>query len=268
MTREPIVLTEDHDAVRVVTLNRPEVRNAIDMPLRLALAEALELAAATDSVRAIVLTGAGGAFCSGGDISSMSRLTRDEAIPRAQAAQRVVRAIWGTDKPVIAAVEGPAYGAGTALALACDRIVSASDAAYATTFTGVGLAGDMGVFASLPARVGVARARQMLMLPRPVSGADAAGIGLVDAVVEPGEALAAALADAGRLAVGPPLALGVIKRMLSGEPRHPLTVLELEVANQADLFDTGDFAEGVAAFRAKRRPVFRGRTGAAVDDSD
>jgi enoyl-CoA hydratase/carnithine racemase len=264
---DSVVLTEDRGAVRVVTLNRPDVRNAIDMPLRLALAEALERAAATVSVRAIVLTGAGGSFCSGGDISSMSRLSLDEAIPRVQAAQRVVRAIWGTDKPVIAAVEGPAYGAGTALALACDRIVSASDAAYATTFTAVGLAGDMGVFASLPARVGIARARQMLMLPRPISGEDAADMGLVDEVVEPGRALTAALADAERLAQGPPLALGVIKQMLSGEPRHPLTVLELEVANQAELFGTADFAEGVAAFQGKRPPVFRGRRNADTDDT-
>lgn len=255
---EAIILTEDRGAVRIVTLNRPGVRNAIDLPLRVALAETLELAGATGSVRAIVLTGADGTFCSGGDISTMSRLPRDKAIPRAQAAQRVIRAIWGTGKPVIAAVEGAAYGAGTALALACDRIVSASDATYATTFTGVGLAGDMGVFASLPARVGVARARQMLMLPNPMSGTEAFGIGLVDAVAAPGEALNLALEDAERLASGPPLALGVIKRMLSGEPRHPLTVLELEVANQAELFDTADFAEGVAAFHAKRQPVFLG----------
>ncbi len=253
-----IVLTEDRDAVRIVTLNRPEIRNAIDLPLRIALAESLEQAAADESVRAIVLTGSGGAFCSGGDISTMERQTRERTIPRAQAAQRVVRAIWGTDKPVVAAVEGPAYGAGTALALACDRIVSAADATYATTFTAVGLAGDMGVFASLPARVGAARARQMMMLPKPISGSEGLAIGLVDAVVEPGKALESALADCQRLAAGPPLALGVIKRMLSGEPRHPLTVLELEVGHQADLFDSADFAEGVAAFREKRRPEFRG----------
>lgn len=253
---EGTVLVEDRGAVRVVTLNRPQVKNAIDLPLRHALADAIEAADADPTVRAVVLTGADGAFCSGGDISTMKRAPRHETTDRAQAAQRVVRAIWHTPKPVVAAVEGPAYGAGTALALACDRVVAAADATFATTFTGVGLAGDMGIFASLPARVGAPRARQMLMLGTKVRGAEAGSIGLVDRVVDPGTALAAALEDAARLAAGPPLALGVIKQMLSGEPRHPLAVLDLEVRNQTMLWDSDDFAEGVSAFAEKRRPFF------------
>ena len=143
------VRVEDRGAVRVVTLDRPHVKNAIDLPLRRALAEAVEAADAEPAVRAVVLTGAGGAFCSGGDIATMRRAPRHETTARAQAAQRVVRALWHTPKPVVAAVEGPAFGAGAALALACDRVVSAADATFATTFTGVGLAGDMGIFASL-----------------------------------------------------------------------------------------------------------------------
>lgn len=261
-----LILVEDRGAVRIITLNRPQVKNAINLPLRYALADAVEAADAAPEVRVIVLTGADGAFCSGGDISTMRRQPRHETTARAQAAQRIIRALWHTPKPVIAAVEGPAFGAGTALALACDRVVSADDATFATTFTGVGLAGDMGIFASLPARVGTSRARQMLMLGTRIKGAEAGSIGLVDRVVARGEALTAALEDAATLASGPPLALGVIKQMLSGEPRHPLAVLDLEVRNQTMLWDTDDFAEGVSAFAEKRRPRFGAAPGVTVSE--
>src|ERR1041385_6429155 len=138
---EDIVLAEDQGAVRVLTLNRPRKPNAIDPALRVVLAEMLESAMADDTVRAIVLTGSGGTFCSGGDISTMRRQSPEETRPRAEAAQRVIRAIWDGPTPVVAAVEGFAYGAGAALALACDRVVAATDASFSTAFTGVGLAG-------------------------------------------------------------------------------------------------------------------------------
>ncbi|MEU3474676.1 enoyl-CoA hydratase-related protein [Rhodococcus sp. NPDC006774] len=253
-----LVTVEDRDSVRVLTLNRPRVKNAIDMPLRVVLAEAVEAAMDDDSVRAIVLTGAGGAFCSGGDISTMARQAPELTRPRAQAAQRVIRALW-RGKPVIAAVEGPAFGAGTALALACDRVVAARDSLFGTTFTGVGLAGDMGIFTSLPDRIGVAAAKQLLMFPRRISGSEAGELGLVDSVVEPGAALDAALADAAAAAAGPPLALAAIKATLASGIVDRDARLDLEVENQAVLFDTEDFAEGVQAFHARRRPQFVGR---------
>lgn len=253
-----LVLVEDRGSVRVLTLNRPQVKNAIDMPLRVALAEAVEAAMDESSVRAIVLTGAGGAFCSGGDISTMARQSAELTRPRAQAAQRVIRALW-RGKPVIAAVEGPAFGAGTALALACDRVVAARDSLFGTTFTGVGLAGDMGIFTSLPDRIGSAAAKQLLMFPRRIPGSEAATMNLVDLVVEPGAALDAAVADAVRVAAGPPLALAMIKSTLASGVVDRHERLDLEVENQAVLFDTEDFAEGVAAFHARRKPVFTGR---------
>lgn len=251
------VVVADHEAIRVVTLNRPDKRNAIDIELRIALAAAIEAADADGSVRAIVLTGAGSAFSSGGDIASMRRMPAAQAIERARLAQRVIAAIWTTPKPVLAAVEGPAFGAGTALAAACDRVVAARNARFATTFTAVGLAGDMGCYVSLPARVGTARARQMLLMPSPISAPEAFDMGLVDALAEPGAALDVALGDAARLAAGPAEAYAVIKSLLAEAPTlRPLEVLEREAGHQARLFDSNDFDEGIAAFRDKRRPVF------------
>jgi 2-(1,2-epoxy-1,2-dihydrophenyl)acetyl-CoA isomerase len=253
------VLVEDRGAVRILTLNRPERRNAIDLVLRQELAGAVESAMASPAVRALVLTGAGSTFCSGGDISTMGRRSPEDTLPRAQAAARVIRALWDGPKPVVAAVEGAAFGAGVALALACDRVVAASDATFSVSFTRVGLAGDMGIFSSLPARVGPATARQLLMLPRRLDGAEALGLHLVDDLVEPGTALDEALADARMLADGPPLALAAIKSMLSAWAREPRDVLDAEVELQTRLFDTADFAEGVAAFGQRRTPTFEGR---------
>jgi 2-(1,2-epoxy-1,2-dihydrophenyl)acetyl-CoA isomerase len=256
---EPTVLVCDDAGVRVLTLNRPGRRNAIDRALKVALAEEIEAAMDDDGVRVIVLTGAGGSFCSGGDISTMTRLAAPEARARAEATQRVIRALWHGGTPVIAAVEGAAMGAGLALALACDRVVAAADARLGTSFARVGLAGDMGIFASLPGRIGPAAARQLLMFARPVDAPEALRIGLVDAVVEPGQALARALDDARLLAAGPPLALAAVKSMLAGWGHDPFQVLDDEIDQQVSLFGSDDFAEGVAAFHERRPPVFGGR---------
>jgi 2-(1,2-epoxy-1,2-dihydrophenyl)acetyl-CoA isomerase len=251
------VLVNDAAAVRTVTLNRPQKRNAIDIELRIALAEAIESADRDPDVRVIIVTGAGPVFCSGGDISTMQRMSAERALERIELVQRVIRAIWSTPKPVLAAVEGSAHGAGTALAAACDRVVAARDATFATAFTNVGLAGDTGAFVSLPARVGPARARQMLMLPTPISAAQALEIGLVDAVVEPGHALESARRDAEQFAAGPSRAYGVIKALLADPGTiNPFELLAREAVCQSELFDTDDFAEGVAAFREERPPVF------------
>jgi 2-(1,2-epoxy-1,2-dihydrophenyl)acetyl-CoA isomerase len=252
------VLRGDRDAVRVLTLNRPEMRNAIDLELRVGLAEALEDAMRDPAVRAVVLTGAGSMFCSGGDITTMRRMGPAEAGPRAELTQRVVRAIWTGPKPVLAAVEGGAFGAGLSLAIACDRVVAAEDARLAISFQRVGLAGDMGIFSSLPRRIGAARARPLLMLPRELTATEALDVGLVDVVAPTRTALEAALEDARRLAGSPPLALAAVKRLLRSSAADPVAVLDLEAAEQVALFDSDDFGEGVQAFHARRAPIFRG----------
>jgi enoyl-CoA hydratase/carnithine racemase len=259
MPDEPTVLVEDRGTTRLITLNRPEKRNAIDLTLRVELAEALEAAMSAESVRVVVLTGAGKAFCSGGDISTMDRMSADKTVLRAQAAQRVIRAMWGGTKPVLAAVEGFAFGAGVSLAMACDRVVASEAAVLSTAFTGVGLAGDMGIFHSLPSRVGPAVARQLMMLPKRLSAAEGLGLGMVDETVPAGTALDRALADAELIAAAPPLALREMKWIWGHGAVAPMDLLDLEVQAQARLFDTEDFAEGVEAFAAKRQPVFRGR---------
>src|ERR1700739_3695275 len=262
-TTDGPILIDDDAAVRTVTLNRPQKRNAIDIELRIALAEAIESADRNPDIRVIIVTGAGSVFSSGGGISTMHRMPAERALERIELAQRVIRAIWNTPKPVLAAVEGSAYGAGVALAAACDRVIAARDATFATSFTNVGWAADMGASVSLPARVGAARARQMLLLPAPITAPDAYTLGLIDAVVEPGEALESARKDARRLAAGPSRAYGVIKALLADAGTvSPFELLEREAVCQSELFDTDDFAEGIAAFREKRRPVFGAREGA------
>jgi 2-(1,2-epoxy-1,2-dihydrophenyl)acetyl-CoA isomerase len=253
------VLIQDRGPVRIVTLNRPASRNAIDLELRLVLAEQLEAAMSDDAIRAIVLTGAGGTFCSGGDIASMKRQGAEGTRSRTQAVQRVIRTIWSGPKPVVAAVEGYAVGAGASLAMACDRVVAATNSTFSMGFTGVGIAGDMGIFASLPARVGTSAARQLMLMPRRLGGAEALALGIADSLADPGHALDCAIADADVMAAGPPLALAGIKNMLSAPPSDPFEVLDREVALQEQLMDTDDFAEGITAFAERRRPVFRGR---------
>src|ERR1700749_1627537 len=180
MSPESVVLTTDEDRVRIITLNRPEKRNALDLALRTELIKAIEAAMTDDQVRVLVLTGVGGAFCAGGDISIMEQLSPEPGRARAGLPQQAPGTLGAGTKPVLAAVEGPAFGAGLALALACDRIVAAADARFGAAFTRIGLAGDMGIMATLPERLGAARAKQFLMFAEQATAAAALRMGLVD----------------------------------------------------------------------------------------
>lgn len=253
------ILVRDESRVRIITINRPDRKNALDVPMRAKIA-ALATEAHTDpEIRAMIITGADGTFCSGADVGAMQqRQDPTAARERVETAQIMTRGIAGGPTPVIAAVEGIALGAGLAVALACDHIIAASNARLSAAFVNVGLAGDAGVLFTLPQRVGPGRARNMLMLGRMVEAAEALRIGLVDELTEPGHALDRALDVATRLAAGPPLALGALKKAFSGLPASLAQALEFETDLQAPLLGSNDFLEAITAFKEKRKPHFTG----------
>jgi 2-(1,2-epoxy-1,2-dihydrophenyl)acetyl-CoA isomerase len=251
------VLTAQAGAVRTITLNRPERRNALDLDDRRALLTALRDAEADSGCRAVVLSGAGPIFCSGGDISSMSP---DPEVARVRLAlvADVARALVNSGTPVVAAVEGGAFGLGLALAAASDLVVAASDARFVASFSNVGLAGDTGVCWSLPRRVGFGRAKRMLLLAETVRAEEALALGLVDEVVEPGSALEAAQELATRLASRASGATAGTKAAMAVAHEGLDAVLAVETDVQTRLLAGAEFAEGQRAFLERRTPDFAG----------
>lgn len=244
--------------VQVIRLNYPAKRNALSLELRAELLAAMEAAMADPAVRALVLTGSGGAFCAGGDISSMQNVAGVSGRQRLANLHRLARLVLTGPKPVIAAVEGYAYGAGMSLALLCDQVVAASDAKFCCSFGKIGLMPDMAALWTVPQRVNAGWVKRLLMLAEEIDGDTAGRIGLVDQVTAPGEALTAALALAGQFAALAPLPVGFIKAALARGPQPLEALLAQEADGQALLFNSADFAEGRDAFLAKRKPVFTG----------
>jgi 2-(1,2-epoxy-1,2-dihydrophenyl)acetyl-CoA isomerase len=251
------------DAVATITIDRPDALNALDVATKVALREAFERAAADDAVRAVVLTGAGRGFCVGQDLREHADALEsgDTSLDTVRAHYNpLVQAVVGTPKPVVAAVNGMAAGAGASLAFACDFRVAADSAAFLMAFARVGLGPDTGASWTLPRLVGWGRAAAMLMLAEPVSAAQALEMGLVNVVVPAAEVLAAATELAGRLAAGPTVAYAAIKQALAVAATTDLAgALEQEAQLQARCGATADHREATAAFLAKQQPVFTGR---------
>ncbi|MBX3453055.1 enoyl-CoA hydratase-related protein [Ferrovibrio sp.] len=254
-----LVQVETRANIRLLRLNQPERRNALSLDLRAELIAAVEAALADDDIRALVLTGNGGVFCAGGDLSSMRGATSSGGRERLRRLHKLAKLLVDGGKPVVAAVEGYAYGAGLSLALLCDQVVASETAKFCASFTRVGLMADLAALWSVPQRVNAGWARRLLMLAEEVDAATAGQIGLVDAVVPGGAALDHALGLAGRLAEGPPVALALTKQALARGPQPLDALLAMEADMQGVLFGTEDLAEGRDAFLAKRKPVFKGR---------
>lgn len=267
MPYSPAVLVERDDqdpAVAVLTLNRPDRYNALTVELKTALLAALGEVAARTDIRALVLTGAGRAFCVGQDLGEHAEtLGADPATSFDTVVEHynpIVTGLADLPFPVVAAINGPCVGAGLGFAMACDLRIAAAGLKFSTAFTGIGLTADSGLSASLAHAVGVSRATELLLLNEPFTAEDAAAWGLVRAVVATGEVRTAALDLARRLAAGPTLAYVEVKRALRLGAVAPLPeVLAAEAAAQARLAGTEDHAGAVADFLAKRRPSFRGK---------
>lgn len=251
------VAREDRGRVRVLTLTRPERRNALDLPDRRDLLAELQAADAEPTCRAVVLTGAGEVFSAGGDIRSMSA-DPDLARERLELVNAVARTMVTMGTPVVAAVEGGAFGLGLSLACASDLVVAGRSARFAASFAKLGLVADTGLFWTLPQRVGAARARALLLTARTVDCPEAERIGLVDEVVDDGAALEHAMALGERLAGFSVAATAALKGVLAQPDSSLEGVLAAEAEVQVRLLGGDDFAEGRQAFLERRRARFAG----------
>lgn len=252
------------DSVATVTLNRPEAMNALDTGLKVALRDALAQAGADPQVRAVVLTGSGRGFCVGQDLAEHAHnLDADLGAVWSTVPEHytpIATSLATMAKPVVAAVNGAAAGAGAAFSFACDFRVAADTATFTMAFSAVGLSADSGSTWSLPRLVGLAKAKELLMLPSTLTAEQALALGLVTEVVPAAEVAGRARELAVRLAGGPTVAYGAIRQALAFSAGHGLEEsLQLEHRMMDLTGGTEDHRGAVAAFLAKERPTFRGR---------
>ncbi|QXJ24551.1 enoyl-CoA hydratase/isomerase family protein [Actinomadura graeca] len=257
------VLYDVSDGVATITLNRPDGMNSLTGEMKEALRATVRRAAADPSARAVILTGAGRAFCAGQDLREHADNLAagkglDDTVRRHY--NPIVLGITRMAKPVVAAVNGVAAGAGASLAFACDLIIASDGARFATAFTGIGLAPDSGMSWTLQRLVGRAKAAELLLLAEPVKAPEALELGLVNRVVPADELAPASVELARRLASGPTVAYGAVKAALDHAATSDLaSALEREAVLQDECEATGDHHNATEAFLKKERPTFQGR---------
>jgi len=257
------IQTAETDNILTITLNRPDRLNAFIGHMRRDLAEALEHAGSNRNVRVVIITGAGRAFCAGGDIGFMAELIQrrdaEEFSRILGAGRRVVLAIRQMAKPVIASINGPASGAGCNLALACDLRIASNNATFSQSFAKVGLHPDWGGTYFLPRLVTPNKACEMFFLGESIDAAEAARLGIVNQIVAPEDLESATLQLAQRLRAAPPIALAAAKHAVYMSQAAELEeMLRYETEAQLRCFESEDGHEGVQAFLEKREPKFTG----------
>lgn len=256
------LLCDFADGVATLTLNRPAVLNALSLELKSELARAIADLGARADVRAVVVTGAGRAFCSGGDIREMdaARSPADTRMRLLTLHRTIFAPLAALEKPVIAAVNGPAVGAGLSLALACDVVFASDLATFGLAFAKRGLVPDAGAAFRLVRLVGVARAKELAFGARTLGASEALQLGLAQRVIPAAELSASVHAYAVELAQGATVALGLTKRLLDLAPHSSLEAMtEHEIGAVIQAIGTADHAEALRAFADRRAPQFQGR---------
>lgn len=254
-----VLVSSKGDGIVEVRLNRPEKLNALSDGMYADLTDLFGRLHEEAAVRAIVLTGEGRGFCSGSDIGGMLKTTGSASRTRLQRRHAAIQAIYRCEKPVIAAVRGPVSGIGFSVAMACDFIVASETTFFQQSFRNIALVPDGGAIFFLAQRLGIGRAKDLVMSARKLSAAEAFDWGLLSRLVADDDLEAKALALAGDLAQAPTFMLGLSKKMFAAACSPSLeTVLEIESYAASVARSSADHKEGVAAFREKRKPNFVG----------
>jgi 2-(1,2-epoxy-1,2-dihydrophenyl)acetyl-CoA isomerase len=252
------------DGVATLTLNRPDRLNALSTPIMEGLLEALPRLAADPAVGVVVLTGAGRAFCAGGDVKRMAdepdERSAPDAVARLRGRMEISRLLHEIPKPTVAMVNGAAAGAGLAMALACDLRFAGESARLVTAFAKVGFSGDFGGSYFLSKLVGTGKARELYFTAEALNASQALALGILNRVMPDAELATATMEFAKKLARGPRIALARMKQNFNAAEDGSLSgLLDLEAQGQVDTGRTEDHKEAARAFVEKREPVFRGR---------